>query len=203
MGHLCMTNHDLQLGRQKSAKCIKTLISGKEQDLGGGHTGKRNIWDCSETDLRIACLIHQWEYVENLKPFDESNFSAPLIRPCIPSCNKKPKNKMSMLNTAQHKPFFQKKTIKLYYLNKIIKVHSRAFKLSGNRDYKSHIRCYHSVLAINTIIQALAQSFLINSSCCCPLREGWLTAIVLYKLSLDRLKLQKILHQFKVRKFYN
>jgi hypothetical protein len=51
-----MTNRDLQL---ETKEFIKTLIKGKEQDMSGGHTGKRNIWDCSETDLRIACLIHQ------------------------------------------------------------------------------------------------------------------------------------------------
>lgn len=37
----------------------QNIERGKRKDVSVGHTGKRNIWDCSETDLRIACLIHQ------------------------------------------------------------------------------------------------------------------------------------------------
>lgn len=54
-------------------------------------TGNLTILDSFAMALIIACLIHQYTYVESLYPLSGSNFSTPLRRPMLPSCSKKKK----------------------------------------------------------------------------------------------------------------
>lgn len=123
-----------------SVICYAILITTKPNNLFSSsvkvqrdrrHTGRRIIWVCSKTDLRIACLIHQWEYVENLKPFEASNFSAPRIRPCIPSCSGTTKREYELHSLQCLQGSFQEER-DVQYLDKIRKLHSRTFELSGN-----------------------------------------------------------------------
>ncbi len=48
-------------------------------------TGIRIVRALFATPRCTACRIHQVAYVENLKPFRQSNFSAARISPMIPS----------------------------------------------------------------------------------------------------------------------
>jgi hypothetical protein len=130
--------------------------------------------------------------VENLKPLEASNFSAPLIRPCIPSCHMK-HNEMRMCNDLVSG------RAHVRHLNKIRELHPGAFVFFCNRDYKPHVRFHHPVLAVDSMIQASPQSVLIGPGCCRPLGKRWFTSIILRNLLLDGFQFQKVLRTFIVR----